>query len=374
MTSCERILIVGGGIAGLTAAIALQRRGYTATVIERTPSWEPAGAGLSLGANAMAVFESLGIAEDLDAVGHIKRTTRFLDMSGAVRSEIDLVEVLPPGGHELAIHRAELLRVLLDHQPSPVRWGCTLVSLRQHAAGVTAELSDATTSTYDLVIGADGVHSQVRALLFPSASLRFVGQVYWRGSLEATVVEAWTHQIGVERFFGVSPVGCGRLYWFAQLRVQEPIDDRSAEPIADLRAYFAEFGPPAATVLELLDGSPDVHFGPIYEVELRDWVCGSVVVIGDAAHCVSPIMSQGGGMAVEDAVVLAEELDVADTVEEALASFVERRRPRVNYVRDESHNRLRTMNVQSPPPPSERGVKGVIDTMRAQFQPLASPP
>lgn len=93
MTSCEWILIVGGGIAGLTAAIALDRHGYTPTVIERTAGWEPVGAGLSLSANAMAVFESLGIAGDLDEVGNVRHTTRFLDMSGALRYQIDLAEV-----------------------------------------------------------------------------------------------------------------------------------------------------------------------------------------------------------------------------------------------------------------------------------------
>ena len=374
MTSCERILIVGGGIAGLTAAIALNRRGYSATVIERAAGWEAVGAGLSLGANAMAVFESLGIAEDLDAVGHIRRTSSFLDLTGAVGYKIDLAQVCPVGTHDLAVHRAELLRVLLRHQPSPVRWGCTLVLLRQGAAEVTAELSDGTASAYDLVIGADGIRSQVRDLMFPSGSLRFMGQVYWRGSIEAAVVQDWTHQVGGERFFGMSPVGSGRLYWFAQLRTPEPFDDDPGGRIDDLRARFADFGLPAATVLALLDSSADIHFGPIYEVGLQDWVAGSVVVIGDAAHAVSPVMSQGGGMAVEDATVLAEELDAADTVTEALASFVQRRRQRVDYVREQSNERLRAMNVRTFSTPSQETVQRVTDTIRAQYQPLSSPP
>jgi 2-polyprenyl-6-methoxyphenol hydroxylase-like FAD-dependent oxidoreductase len=375
MARCERILVVGGGIAGLTAAIALDRHGYRAAVIERTAGWEPLGAGLGLAPNAMGVFASLGVAADLDAVGHVQRSMAASDRTGAGGYTIDLANVWPAGTHQLAIARAELLRVLLDHQPNPVRWGCTPVSLHPAATEVVVELSDGTTSGYDLVIGADGVRSQIRGLLFPSASVRFLGQVYWRGCLDATVVDDWTTQFGGERFFGMSPVAPGRLYWFAsQLGAPEPADDDLLGSIASLRATYADFGAPAATVLAMLDEGDEVHFGPVYEVDCEQWVRGSVVLIGDAAHCVSPIAAQGGGMAVEDAAVLADELAAAEDVAAALVAFVERRRPRTDYVRDYSHRRLRTLNVGQLPAPSDDTVRRVADLLRAEYEPLSSPP
>ena len=370
MTSCERILIVGGGIGGLTAALALSRNGYAPTVVERATTWAPLGAGIVLGPNATTLLESLGIAAELYALGHLQQTVAMSDAAGTERLEIDLGNVWPRGTCQLAIHRVPLLRVLVDHQRGSIRLGRTVTSLYPSPDGVAVELSDGTTAVYDLVVGADGIYSRTRELLFPSASVHFVGQSYWRGVVDASVVNDWTVQFGEDRFFGISPIAADRTYWFAQIRTDEPFDDPSTGRTARLRNRFADFGAPASTVLGLIGESGECHFGPIHEVSLHDWARDSVVLIGDAAHAMSPIMGQGGAMAIEDGVVLAEELHRGDTIGHALASFVERRRARVEEVRTQTHARL-SRSTRRVELPSNAQIEGVF---RGDYQWLASPP
>jgi 2-polyprenyl-6-methoxyphenol hydroxylase-like FAD-dependent oxidoreductase len=187
------------------------------------------------------------------------------------------------------------------------------------------------------VIGADGINSDVRRLAFGGPTLAYAGQMAWRSlapirprSLDG--VQFW---LGEDRFFGLCPVGDELTYGFGNLacaRRHEPGSGR----LCRLREYFAGFGEPVRQYLAAVPGDGDIHCSPVEWLPEMAWSAGRVVLIGDAAHAMSPMMGQGGCMAIEDALVLAEELRRAADIPSAVAAFGARRRPRVDWVREQS--------------------------------------
>lgn len=205
------------------------------------------------------------------------------------------------------------------------------------AVGVT--FTDGTTTEYDLVIGADGPRSSVRALAALGGPPRPVGQVVYRAVLrDGPPVAEWTALLGQRSGFLMVPIGAGRLHLYAdEAGTEEP-----AEPLSRLRELFADYRGPVPEVLAALD---EVHVGITDEVELGRWYRGRVLLIGDAAHATAPTLSQGAAMALEDAVVLAESLRAAGSVDAALVAYESRRRPRTRWVRDRTRDRNRTRDV-----------------------------
>jgi 2-polyprenyl-6-methoxyphenol hydroxylase-like FAD-dependent oxidoreductase len=177
--------------------------------------------------------------------------------------------------------------------------------------------SDQTTATYRLVIGAEGVHSTVRAFVV-TVEPRYLGQMFWRGLLEQPCgVEDLTVWIARSRYFGVTPVGHGRTRWFAQLGAEKPLTSEEGT-YRRLKEAFAEFCEPLPTVLGLIGTERQFHCGPAVSVDSPQWCDRRVLLVGDAAHALSPVSGQGAAMALEDAVVLGEELASTPTSRLAL--------------------------------------------------------
>src|SRR5262249_6988601 len=164
MAHIDRILIVGGGIGGLTLATALRRRGFFAELIERSPSWRPVGAGIAVQPNGIRVLRRLGINAAIERAGTGIRYLDFCDQGGELLSETDLVSLGAEAGPFIGIERARLHRALPDGAEVPCRLATSINSLIQNARGVSVEFTDGTTGEYDLVVGADGIHSAVRKL------------------------------------------------------------------------------------------------------------------------------------------------------------------------------------------------------------------
>jgi FAD-dependent urate hydroxylase len=204
--------------------------------------------------------------------------------------------------------------------------------------GADVRFSDGTCGRYDLVVGADGIRSAVRTLALDPAPPRYCGVVGWRSVARGRPAGA-DHLVlllGKGRFFGLVPLGDGRTYGFAGVAARSPLDDPPTGRLDRLRALFAGFADPVATYLASLDVDEQVHGTPIERVELDRWHSGRVVLVGDAAHATPPHMGEGGCLAVEDGAVLAEELAAARDVEAALHRYAARRRPRIEWVREQT--------------------------------------
>jgi 2-polyprenyl-6-methoxyphenol hydroxylase-like FAD-dependent oxidoreductase len=339
MANVERILVVGGGIAGLSAAIALHRKGLTPVLVERSAAWPAVGAGINLPANGVRVLRALGLGDALDRVGAVIRQWAFYDQKGKLLCATDLEDLWCDVGPCLGVTRVRLQETLLSGVADVVRCrlGVSLTALTQVGESVCVTFSDDTSETYDLVIGADGIHSTVRRLAIRSLLPTYAGQMVWRSVIPSRppgIVEMMV-LMGEERFFGLVPMGEGWTYGFGAVdgqRFEDPLEGR----LERLRQRFAGFGGPVPAYLAALQLDTQLHLGPIEWVDVEEWYRGRVVLIGDAAHAGPPHMGEGGCMAMEDALVLAEILSTSDTVPAALQLYVQRRRPRAEWVQSQS--------------------------------------
>ena len=334
MADLERILIVGGGIAGLALAVALHQRGFRAELVERSPTWQTIGAGIMLHANGVRILRTLGMNADAEQAGTSLRNWSFCDQQGELLCEIDLQALWGEVGPSMGITHARLQQVLRADAAVPCRLGTAVTSLAQDKQHVQVGFGDGSSGDYDLVVGADGLASTVRRLLLDAAPPGYTGLMVWR-SLAPHHQPNMQVLLGEGCVFGLVPVGDGQTYGFGiegSPRFHAPLEGR----LERVRSRFAAFGGAVPAYLASLSHDEQLHCAPIEWVELDRWHCGRVVLIGDAAHAGPPMMAQGGCLAMEDAWVLAEVLREAESVESALDRYASRRRRRVDWVQQES--------------------------------------
>jgi FAD-dependent urate hydroxylase len=340
-----RILIVGAGLAGLALARALTRAGFTPQLIERAGRWEDAGTGMYLPANGVRALRELGLEGTVTALGARIPRQLLLDHRGRLLAEIDLGRLWGDVGPCLALPRADLHRVL--REGVPVRLGRTVRSLGRLDGPVQATFDDGSGGEFDLVVGADGLRSLVRRLAGDPRPPVPVGQQSWRFLAACPPeVTTWAVLLGRDASFLTIPVGRGLVYCYADVTAGGATPDGpDGDPVGRLRERFADFAAPVSGLLGRLDDPARVHAGPIEQVAAPWWGRGAVVLVGDAAHGMSPNMAQGAALAFEDALVLAASLREAATVQGAVAGFVARRSPRTGWVRAQTHRRDRTRDL-----------------------------
>ncbi len=369
-----RILVVGAGIAGLGAARALRQRGHTADVVEREPAWTHAGAGIYLPGNAARALRTLGLESAVKERASVISRQRFCDHHGRLLADIDVAALWSDVGPCLALHRADLHEVLASHgDPVVARMGRSVRRLSQHDDTVTVEFDDATSDRYDLVIGADGIHSTVRRLAVGGCNVRPVGQLAWRFVAECPPdVTTWTVLLGRQVTFLAVPIGRGQVYCYCDApseRIPRPRADEARGVLVELVGGFAA---PVPAILDSLGPDDAVHVAPIEEVPLDQWSRGSVLLVGDAAHATSPNMAEGAAMALEDGLVLAECLASEGNVAQAAAMFHTRRHPRTHWVATQTHRRDRTRNLPT-------AVRNLVlrrwgrNIFHANYRPLLDP-
>jgi FAD-dependent urate hydroxylase len=367
------VLIVGAGIAGLALGRALHARGIAAEIIERASAWRPAGTGVYLPANGVRALQSLGLGDAVTRNSVRIARQRLLDNRARLIADIELESVWGAVGPCVGIRRADLHTLLLEGaRDVPIRLATTVKALTESHDGVTVVFHDDSKRDYDIVVGADGIHSAIRTLVFGHTSPRYVGQISWRFLSEDTYgITDWTVMLARDRAFLTVPVRDG-LYCYADL-ISEAAESYAETNMGMLRSLFADFAAPVNALLERLVDASVVHFAPIEEVSVDPCVRGRVVLIGDAAHATSPNMAQGACMALEDALVLSEILASSGPVSDHLIAFSERRRARTRWVQQCTHRRDRLRSL----PPFIRNISlrwSATRIYRNDYRPLFSSP
>lgn len=344
MSAVKRVLIAGGGIAGMSLAVALQRSGIAAEIVEIDPDWRVYGAGITVTGPTLRAFDRLGLLEAVLAEGRGYDATRICDAAGNVilASRVTgrpLGPRIPNGG---GILRPVLHRILSEATRAAganVRLGVSVIAIEQSEDAAVVRFSDGSSGTYDLVVGADGAHSRIRKMLLPDAPQPvFTGQGCWRAVLpRPNEIDCAHVYVGDGVKAGLTPVSGEEMYLFFLQHV--PDNPRMPEEVwpALLAEQLRDFGGALGDVRNALSAGARINYRPLERLLLPPpWHRGRVILIGDAAHATTPHLASGAGLAVEDALVLVEILATDGAMDDVLSRFTARRYERCRMVVENS--------------------------------------
>ena len=339
-----RILIVGGGFSGMSAAIQLRKAGAAVDLVEIDPGWRSYGAGITLGAATLRTFVELGILEEFLKHGFAAEGGEFFTASGHKIADMTAPRLarpdVPPVGAIMRPVLGEILAKATRGSETNVRLGASFTEITDGPDGARVMLTDGSSATYDLVIGADGLYSKTRKLIFPDAPApRYTGQCVWRAVLSRPPeVQALRMWIGDKVKVGINPVSADEMYMFVteDRPTNEHLDPAEFAP--KLKALLAQFSSPLVKAIrESLGPNSRIVFRPLEGLLLpRPWWKGHVVLIGDAVHATTPHLGAGACIGIEDAIVLANEIQRQETLVAALKAFEDRRFERCRMVVENS--------------------------------------
>lgn len=340
-----RAAIIGGGIGGLAAALALREVGVETIIIERVVSMREVGAGLSIWSNAVNALRGLGLEADVLASASVIERTLVQTPEGRLitRNEFGAISRVA-GAPCICVHRAVLQKVLLDSlPPDSIRTGVRCCGFDDS----TVILESGERIKVDVLVGADGISSVIRGELHGTEAPRYAGYTCWRGMCRYMGVlpdRSALLVIGAGSQFGIWPCGAGRFYWFLTKNEAPRTTQAKAQALAVCRNW-------AAPIPEIIDGTPaDAIFQNdiVDRPPLRWWGRGSVTLLGDAAHASTPNLGQGACQALEDAVVLAHCLCETRPIERALRQYERIRIPRTTAIVRNSWQAGRILQLDSP--------------------------
>jgi len=342
MALVNKVLIVGGGIGGMCAAIQLCRQGADVDLVELNPQWAPDGAGITISGPTLRALREVGVVDDVLRVGGSWRAVDICDAGGNLTATVpiasaDDAEDLPGAAGIMRSALAGILSQATLNAGACVRLGVSFEALAQDADGVDVLFTDGSRARYDLVIGSDGVNSAVRRYVKPDfAGPKFTGQGSWRAVVPRTR-ENSTIYMGKTTKAGMNPISTTQCYLFV-LDKREGMDFIAQEKWPNLLAeLLEEFDGPLAALRESLLGGSHGHHRILYRPLMGHmidgpWHCGRIVLLGDAVHATTPHLASGAGIAVEGALVLAAELARRHSLEGALLAYAGRHYDRARLV------------------------------------------
>lgn len=342
MSGIKSVLIVGGGIGGMSCAIQMRKAGFDVELIDIDPEWRVLGAGITITGPTLRAFKHLGVLEQIKQQGATWSGARVHTADGTLIQKMVFPTVaadVPASGGIMrpALHKILSTRVL--EAAVKVRLGITVASLTEQAERVAVTFSDGAQGDYDLVVAADGAFSKTREKLFPQAPRpKFTGQGIYRIVAEQpTEMDGSMFYMGANMKIGFNPVSPTHMYMF--LLEYSPDNPWLSETEQPQRLYdlMAGFGGIVPQIRKTVLSCGSVNYRPLEAViQPAPWYKGHCVLLGDAAHATTPHLASGAGMAVEDALVLTEEVQKAATVPEALAAYTQRRYQRCKLIVDNS--------------------------------------
>ncbi len=335
-----RVLIVGGGISGLTLAALLQQRGFNPTMVERIPEYGSVGYVIVLWPSGSRILKGLGVYKDLLDVGLQFTTYNVSDKQGQMIHSYSVKDVTDRYGPMLSTYRPDLIEVIKKAvDPESIRMNTTVDKIEQTNDEVDVTFSDGTEDTFDIVIGCDGVRSKTRQLVFGDVPLTYSGMNGWSFWVNPKVakIKEIAEYWGTGKFFGIWPTK-GRLSVFTSIRKDLEDSDPVETRIDRIQENFKDFGGLVPEILDGLDDPNEIFHGYYNDLKMEKWHKGRVVLVGDAAHAILPTAGGGVSMAMESAAVLADELTRADSkyIEQAFDLYMSRRRSRVGKIQDQS--------------------------------------
>ena len=348
LISYPRILIVGGGLAGLTVAKVLEDVGYQSQLVERKNTFGSEGAGIALPANATWALEQLDI-DYKDKARHIKRM-HFTDEKGTILSDEDIIEIHAQGAQFYSISRTSLHEILKKYlKYTQINMGMTVKGFKEEASGVRVFFSDLTEACYDLVIAADGANSGIRHLCEPNYQLCPLGLHVWRTIISTPEdLQYPTYMLGDDRVFLLYPMNENKTYIYAHKVESELSLDHHETALNDMTGLFRDFGGYVPAVLQdLVEKNQPISSHFLYTSPTIKWHHHErILFVGDAAHTFSPMLQNGGAQAFEDAYILKELLREKRTFSELLSAFAERRNERVTWVKNASDQKIIALSKQ----------------------------
>lgn len=318
-----RIATIGGGIGGLTVALALKEFGFDTEVYEQAPALLDVGAAIAIWPNAIRVLERLKLSDAvLEHAGEIEEI-RWLDHRGNLLNQVSISRSV--GLHRaVALHRADLQSTLLHAiPPNSIKLGHTFVDHQQHHDKVIAKFANGHSIEADFLIGADGIHSRVHSQLLGDTPPSYRGYTVWRG-ISSVTPDSLPHATAIEihgrrKRFGIGPVGGGRVGWWAAANAATPNSVHDPQP--ELLRLFKGWYEPAVQLIEATPSGSILTTAAFDREPNRTWGNKRITMLGDAIHPTTPNLGQGGCLAIEDAMVLARCFQKYGATEEALRKY-----------------------------------------------------
>ena len=374
-----RAILIGAGIGGLTAALALSRRGVKVTLIDRAPELGEVGAGLQLGPNATRILFGLGLEAEVTRAGFCPEAAEVRLARGQgllLRNTLGASALDRWGAPYLQLHRADLqdllYRVILNAPNVQVRLGLNVVRIENQTDGAVAVLQDGERLEGDVLVGCDGVRSFVREQLFGPEAPRFTGQVAWRGVVPADalpkglippIAAVWN---GPGRHFVHYYVRGGALVNFVGVVERDWRLESWTEPgdRADLQADFKDWPEPVQALCRTV--KTPFRWALYGREPLARWTSGRISLLGDACHPMLPFLAQGAAMAIEDAEVLAHQLTATPEPAVALQRYEALRRPRTARVQRASAFNARLFHLPEPAARAAFAAAAVLDQFKGR--------
>lgn len=350
-----KVVIIGAGIGGLTAAIALRQAGYEVEIYDRARELRPAGAGISLWSNGVKVLNRLGLGEKISRIGGLMDRMEYRSLTGELLNDIDLTPLVEEVGQRpYPVARADLQNMLRESYPGEVKLNCQCIGVEEDENGVTAIFADGHRTRGDLLIAADGIRSILRQyVLGEEVQPNYGGYVNWNGLVAASEDLApkntWAIYVGEHKRASMMPVAGDRFYFFFDMPLPKEKAAQPGEVRSDLTQFFTGWAEPVQALIRRLDPAK-VNRVLIHDVgPIERMVRGRVALLGDSAHATCPDLGQGGCQAMEDGLVLTQYLLTTNLgVEYALKRYEMERKERTSAVVQKARSRAEMIHGKDP--------------------------